>query len=68
MTYLSHDQCCIEKFLLLTNFDFFNRTATGVENFKKGNHEKALKYLNHALQIYEENPEALVARGALLDI
>ncbi|XP_046850263.1 tetratricopeptide repeat protein 14-like [Xenia sp. Carnegie-2017] len=40
-------------------------TATGVENFKKGNHEKALKYLNHALQIYEENPEALVARGAL---
>ena len=40
-------------------------TATGVESFKSGDHEKALKYLNHALKIYKENSEALVARGAL---
>ncbi|XP_028391496.1 tetratricopeptide repeat protein 14-like [Dendronephthya gigantea] len=40
-------------------------TATGVESFKNGDHEKALKYFNHALKIYEENCEALVARGAL---
>ena len=42
-----------------------SRTAIGVESFKNGDHEKALKYLNHALKIYEQNSEALVARGAL---
>jgi hypothetical protein len=36
-----------------------------VDSFKNGDHEKALKYLNHALKIYEQNSEALVARGAL---
>lgn len=40
-------------------------TAVGVENFKCGSHEKAMRYFNHALQIYEANAEALVARGAL---
>ena len=46
-------------------FHYIFRTAIGVESFKNGDHEKALKYLNHALKIYEENSEALVARGAL---
>lgn len=40
-------------------------TAIGVDNFKCGSHEKAMKCFNHALQICEENAEALVARGAL---
>lgn len=40
-------------------------TAVGVENFKSGSHEKAIKCFNHALQIYQDNAEALVARGAL---
>ena len=30
-----------------------------------GNHEAAMKYFEHALQIDGENVEALVARGAL---
>ncbi|KAJ7376950.1 Tetratricopeptide repeat protein 14 [Desmophyllum pertusum] len=40
-------------------------TAKGVEHFKAGNYDTALKYFKHALQIDGENVEALVARGAL---
>ncbi|XP_015748849.1 PREDICTED: tetratricopeptide repeat protein 14-like [Acropora digitifera] len=40
-------------------------TAKGVEHFKAGNFDAALKYFEHALQIDGENVEALVARGAL---
>lgn len=43
----------------------FLRTAKGVEYFKTGNHEAAMKYFEHALQIDGQNVEALVARGAL---
>jgi len=39
--------------------------ATGVKHFKAGEHDKAMKYLNHALEIDANNVEALVARGAL---
>ena len=41
------------------------RTAKGVEHFKAGKFDAALKYFEHALQIDGENVEALVARGAL---
>lgn len=40
-------------------------TAKGVEHFKAGNFDAAMKYFEHALQIDNENVEALVARGAL---
>ncbi|XP_065919334.1 tetratricopeptide repeat protein 14-like isoform X2 [Dysidea avara] len=40
--------------------------ATGVKHFKAGEHEKAMKYLDHALEIDGENVEGLVARGALV--
>ncbi|XP_078358249.1 uncharacterized protein LOC144643005 [Oculina patagonica] len=40
-------------------------TARGVEHFKAGNYDPAMKYFKHALQIDGENVEALVARGAL---
>lgn len=43
----------------------FFSTAKGVEHFKAGNYETAMKYFKHALQIDGENVEALVARGAL---
>ena len=52
----------------LTDHCLFSRafsTAKGVEHFKAGNHEAAVKYFEHALQIDGENVEALVARGAL---
>ncbi|XP_048585117.1 tetratricopeptide repeat protein 14 isoform X2 [Nematostella vectensis] len=40
-------------------------TAKGIEHFKIGDANTALKYLEHALQINPDNVEALVARGAL---
>ena len=39
--------------------------ATGVGHFKAGEHGKAMKYFDHALDIDSENVEGLVARGAL---
>ena len=40
-------------------------TAKGIEHFKAGEYDTAMKYLGHALQIDSDNIEALVARGAL---
>jgi len=45
-------------------FEFFS-VATGVKHFKAGEHERAMKYFDHALEIDGENVEGLVARGAL---
>ena len=42
-----------------------NSVAIGVKHFKAGEHDKAMKYLNHALEIDADNVEGLVARGAL---
>jgi len=39
--------------------------ATGVRYFKAGEHSKAMKYFDHALDVDPENVEGLVARGAL---
>jgi len=39
--------------------------AIGVKHFKAGEHDKAMKYLDHALEIDGDNVEGLVARGAL---
>ena len=44
---------------------FLFSVAQGVSEFKKGHHVEAMQHLNKALQIDEENVEALVARGAL---
>ena len=44
---------------------FVNSVAAGVKNFKSGEHSKALKMLDHALDIDPDNVEGLVARGAL---
>lgn len=43
----------------------FFSTAKGVEHFKTGNYDTALKYFKHALQIDGKNVEAMVAQGAL---
>ena len=39
--------------------------ADGIRYFKEGKHSEAMQHLNRALQIDEDNVEALVARGAL---
>lgn len=39
--------------------------AEGVAKFKEGHHAEAMQHLNKALQIDEENVEAMVARGAM---
>lgn len=38
---------------------------TGVDYFKAGRHVEAMNEYNKALEIDEQNVEALVARGAL---
>lgn len=40
-------------------------TAKGVEHFKAGSYDTALKHFKHALQIDGKNVEAMVAQGAL---
>lgn len=40
-------------------------TAKGVEHFKAGSYDTALKHFKHALQIDVKNVEAMVAQGAL---
>lgn len=40
--------------------------AIGIKHFKASEHDKAMKYLNHALEIDADNVEGLVARGALI--
>ena len=42
-----------------------NSVAAGVKSFKAGEHSKAMKMLDHALDIDPDNVEGLVARGAL---
>lgn len=42
-----------------------NSVAIGVKHFKASEHDKAMKYLTHALEIDKDNVEGLVARGAL---
>ena len=42
-----------------------NSVAEGIRYFKDGKYPEAMQYLNKALQIDEDNVEALVARGAL---
>ena len=37
----------------------------GVKHFKEGDLDRALKLINHALEIDPYNVEGLVARGAL---
>lgn len=44
---------------------YTHSVATGVKHFKAGEHGKAMKYFDHALDIDSENVEGLVARGAL---
>ena len=50
--------------LTMPVFDCFS-LSEGVAHFKAGRHIEAMQYLNKALQIDEENVDALVARGAL---
>jgi len=52
--------------VIFRKFLFYSfSTAKGVDHFKAGNNDTALKYFKHALQIDGENVEALVAQGAL---
>lgn len=54
--------------MLVHDFDQFVwpvSVADGVNKFKEGKHTEAMQLLNKALQIDEDNVEALVARGAV---
>lgn len=51
--------------LAYTGCSYTHSVATGVKHFKAGEHGKAMKYFDHALDIDSENVEGLVARGAL---
>lgn len=53
-------------FIICYRYHFIlDSVAIGVKHFKASEHDKAMKYLNHALEIDADNVEGLVARGAL---
>ena len=66
---------CLRKFVLEHCKDHLRKAQSkesaqvyvsrGVEQFKKGECQQALNYYNQALDLDNENVDALVARGAL---